>query len=181
MRKKLFMLLVVLSLTLLLCSTVFAAEDKNVREAPIYGLGTVIIPANVEFSEVVSNGTKMTVLLVNDNNVWRSIAVFSTSASNVTIDTVEKSPIIISSLIGSLTKNGGRILKSDSALSKVRIGDKEALLGNYKMTQNGFVCNTNLYVLPKADGVAVVIFMSSDGDAQYWQSIITKLLISAKE
>jgi hypothetical protein len=182
MRKKLSLLLFVFVMSWIVYTPVTIGE--SLKSININSLGMVSIPSNIEVSQVTSaNGTTSTVLLVNDNNVWRTVVVTAVYTSNSSLEnmTINNNRLkIISYAMAKSAGGSSRVLFSEP-LKTVVVDGKKAYTASSKILLSTLAANMDYYFISKADGYLAVTFTSADSDSLFWRPIGEVIVNSAKE
>lgn len=165
----------IFSLFVLLCL------PQAANAANFSGIGDIDLGPNVTVGETTDKkGALIYNLRTKDGAVWRGASLFApaTMPNTKGIETTLKLDAMLTKMIKEKFSNDEAFLAADS-VKIIKLGQREAATCNIKMSQPSFgfmVINMNMSLIPSAEGLKMVVFISADSDAAYWQPAITTIL-----
>lgn len=144
----------------------------------VIGLGKFKVPNEVEISVLSQNdGSSSIIMLAQDNGIWRANNLSSFYLQNVNEEFVEKSSLA-QSIIENMTKSlKGKIIEVNP-FSKVSVSNVNYLFSHNKIAFVGFVGRIDIYGYYKNAGMCFLVFVSADGDCEYWKILNKKTINS---
>lgn len=167
---------------ILLITSAVALASENTSVIP--GVGTLAFPPEIEILPLQSQpNIPGNTLLVNDNDVWRSINIsFSPIPSSfLTREMLKQNTDVLesafnSSIVKQVQKETSRLLVNNP-INKLAVYNEQLIINSTKsFVLNGTILCLNCYIIDGTDGLVIMITTHTDCDNSYWTPIIAKMI-----